>query len=49
MELVNAFQIMIDLARQNVIDQRDNFDASLEQQEAVDTVEDFVVNQLGDA
>jgi len=48
MNLADAMQIVLSLARDNVIDD-DDLQAERDRQlEAVDTVEDFVVNQLGD-
>ena len=50
MDLARAFQIVVELARQNIISNPDpEFDEARQQQtEAVDMVEDFAVNQLGD-
>lgn len=51
MQLIDAIQIVLDLARENVIDP--TFDKALEKErerqlEAINTVKDFAVNQLGD-
>lgn len=46
--LADAFQIVLDLAKQNVIDIRDDSVEHARQMEAIETVEDFVVNQFGD-
>jgi hypothetical protein len=43
-----AFQIVLDLARQNVIDARDDPDEHERQTKAIDIVEDIAVNQFGD-
>jgi len=54
MDLADAMQIVLDLARENQISDREaQADPSLHnerkrQQEALDNVEDFAVNQLGD-
>jgi hypothetical protein len=48
MDIAEAFQIVLDLARQNVIDEIDNPDEYAKQVKACDAVEDFVVNNLGD-
>ena len=48
MDIADAIQIVLSLARDNVIDD-DELQAERDRQlEALDTVEDFVVNQLGD-
>ncbi len=51
MDLVDAVEIVLELARQNALEP--NCDPSLlaeatRQQEAIETVEDFATNQLGD-
>jgi len=47
-DIADAIQIVLSLARDNVIDD-DELQAERDRQlEALDTVEDFVVNQLGD-
>jgi hypothetical protein len=48
MELATAMQIVLDLAKQNVIDHREHEEEHARQNEAIDTVEDFAVNHLGD-
>lgn len=45
MNLVDAIQITVDLARQNVADHPDHH---IEQTEAIATVEDFATNNLGE-
>jgi hypothetical protein len=44
----DAFEIVLDLAKQNVIQDPDMAEEKERQEEAIRTVEDFVVNQLGD-
>lgn len=46
--LKEALQIVIDLAKQNVIDIRDEPEEHARQMEAIDMVEDMAVNQFGD-
>lgn len=48
LDLAAALQIVIDLARQNVVDIRDDAAEHARQMEAVDMVEDMAVNQFGD-
>lgn len=53
MDIAAALQIVIDLARQNVLDHKDVFEDELTQQmldqgEAINMVEDMAVNQFGD-
>jgi hypothetical protein len=48
MDLHKAFEIVLSLARQNIIDQIDMPSEHTEQREACDIVEDYVVNHLGD-
>ena len=53
MDIATALQIVIDLARQNVLDHKDVFEDELTQQmldqgEAINMVEDMAVNQFGD-
>lgn len=43
-----ALQIVLDLAKQNVIDILDDDKEHARQMEAIDTVEDMAVNQFGD-
>lgn len=43
-----ALQIVLDLAKQNVIDIFDDAKEHARQMEAIDTVEDMAVNQFGD-
>jgi hypothetical protein len=49
MDITTALQIVIDLARQNVIDERDEPDEHKRQTDAINMVEDLAVNQFGDA
>jgi len=46
--LKEALQIVIDLAKQNVIDIRDAPEEHARQMEAIDMVEDMAVNEFGD-
>ena len=53
MDIATALQIVIDLARQNVLDDKDVFEDELTQQmldqkEAINMVEDMAVNLFGD-
>lgn len=48
MDIAEAIQIVLDLAKQNVIDVREMPEDHAKQQEAINTVEDFAVNHLGD-
>lgn len=56
MDIADAFQIVIDLAKQNALDTdrlrpvdgEEIYAEALRQQEAIDMVEDYVVNELGD-
>lgn len=48
MDIVEALQIVLSLARDNVIDPRDDSDESERQKQACDMVEDIIVNQFGD-
>jgi hypothetical protein len=48
MDIADALQTTIELARQNIADQLDHPDKHKEQTEAVDMVEDLAVNQYGD-
>jgi hypothetical protein len=48
MDVPDAFQIVLDLARQNVIDARDDPDEHERQINAIDIVKDIAVNQFGD-
>lgn len=54
MDLAEAFQIVLDLAKQNALTIKDVTDFNLitehdRQHEALTIVEDFIVNQLGDS
>lgn len=50
MDIAGAFQIVLDLAKQNALDplrcDRELQDEADRQQEAIDTVENFVVNRF---
>lgn len=48
MDIQEALQIVLDLAKQNVIEIRDDAEEHARQMEAIDTVEDMAVNQFGD-
>lgn len=48
MDAADALQIVLDLARQNIIDDPDMEDEAARQSEACDIVEDIAVNQFGD-
>ena len=52
LDIADALQIVIDLARQNVLDARrcdpELRDEAQRQQEAIDMVEDLAVNKFGD-
>lgn len=48
MDLAEAFQIVIDLARENIIDDPEFTDERIRQEEALKMIEDFAVNQFGD-
>jgi hypothetical protein len=48
MTTAEAFQIVLDLARQNVIEDDEFADEAARQREALDIIEDIAVNQFGD-
>lgn len=48
MDVAEAFQIVLDLARQNTIDDPDMAEEAARQQEACNIVEDIAVNAYGD-
>ncbi len=48
MDLATAFQIVLDLARQNIIEERDNPEEHARQTAACDMIEDLAVNEYGD-
>jgi hypothetical protein len=48
MDIAEALQIVLDLARQNVIDQEDNPEENARQTQAIDIIEDLAVNEYGD-
>lgn len=47
-DIADAFQIVLDLAKQNVIDERDDPEEHARQIEAINTIEDIAVNEYGD-
>jgi len=47
-DIADAFQIVIDLAKQNVADQLDHPDHHKQQEEAINIIEDLAVNEYGD-
>ena len=47
MDIADAFQIVIDLAKQNVADQLDHPDHHKQQEEAINMIEDIAVNEYG--
>jgi len=49
MDIKEALQIVLDLARQNIADQLDEPSHYAKQTEACDVVEDMAVNQFGDS
>ena len=48
MDTDTAFELVLELAQQNVIDARDDPDEAKRQQEAIDVVTDFYVNNIAD-
>jgi len=48
MDLARAIEIVLELARENIIDIQDDADEHAAQHNACNLLEDFVVNQLGD-
>lgn len=48
LDMKQALQLVLDLAKQNVVDIRDNAEEHARQMEAIDTVEDMAINQFGD-
>ena len=48
MDIADALEIVLDLAKQNVIDDPDMKEERERQMEAIGIVEDMAVNQLGD-
>jgi len=48
MRLEQAMEIVLDLARQNIVDQSDMPKEHARQHEAWDTVHDFYLNQIAD-
>lgn len=48
MDIAEALQIVIDLAKQNVVDEVDMPEEHARQVEAINIVEDMAVNQFGD-
>jgi len=49
MDIAAAFQIVLDLAKQNVTNISDDSHEHARQMEAIDMVEDLVVNEYGDS
>ena len=47
-DTAEAFQIVLDLARQNIIDERDNAGEHKRQLAACNIIEDVAVNEYGD-
>jgi hypothetical protein len=48
MDIADALQIVLDLARQNIVDERDMPEEHHRQMLACGVVEDMAVNQFGD-
>jgi hypothetical protein len=48
MDIAEAFQIVLDLARQNIIDEHEMPEEHARQVEACDVLEDLAVNEYGD-
>ena len=48
MDTDTAFELVLELAQQNVIDAHDDLDEAKRQQEAIDVVTDFYVNNIAD-
>lgn len=48
MDTAEAFQVVLDLAKQNMCDQQDMPDEHARQQEAINQIEDLAVNHFGD-
>jgi hypothetical protein len=48
MDIADAFQIVLDLARQNIIDERELPEEHARQVEACNIIEDLAVNEYGD-
>ena len=48
MDFTEAMLIVLSLARDNIIDSREDPEESEKQKQACNVVEDFIVNQLGD-
>jgi hypothetical protein len=47
MDIANAFQIVIDLATQNMADQLDHPNHHKQQEEAINMIEEIAVNEYG--
>ncbi len=47
-DIAEAFQIVLDLARQNVVDERDMPEEHARQIAACDMIEDLAVNKFGE-
>jgi hypothetical protein len=48
MDTATALQIVLDLARQNMVDPDDNEEEYLRQAQAIAIIEDLAVNEYGD-
>jgi hypothetical protein len=48
MDIAEALQIVLDLAKQNLISEKDLPEEYARQKEAIDIVEDLAVNEYGD-
>lgn len=48
MDITEALELILSLARDNILDPREDLDESAKQKQACDMVEDFIINQLGD-
>ena len=48
LDIATAFQIILELARQNIINQNDNGDEYIRQIAAYNMIEDIAVNEYGD-
>lgn len=47
-DAATAFEIVLDLARQNIIDRNENPEEHARQTEACNVIEDIAVNEYGD-
>ena len=48
MDLAEAFAVVLSLARENILDPREDSEESEKQKQSCDMVEDFIVNNFGD-